>query len=172
MVKTKLVEDLQAFIEHSLENFILPVKPRKGDEEPVFRAPIVFKQRVPDSESATSKAPCALVQLTDGSDLQNAGDKLTSTATVRLVFMVYCEDEQEGAMNLLEVMERVRIDLLEMVFLNNQFMLDTTVGIETTIYNDNTAPFYIGEMVTTWQVPPVKRKVTFYGEEKFITGRS
>lgn len=161
MTRTQLIEDLKAFVENSLKDFILPTKLKKGDLEQKFRSPVVFKQRVPDSSSATDKAPCVLLQLTDGSDVQNSGDKLASTAHVRIVFMIYCNDEQEGAMSLLEVMERLRIDLLKTVFLNNQYVLDTTAGVETHVYNDDTAPFYIGEMSTTWQMPPVKREVSF-----------
>lgn len=161
MTKTQLIEDLKVFIEDSLKDFVLPTKLKKGETEQQYRHPVVFKQRVPDSQSATDKAPCVLLQLTGSSDAQSPGDKLTSTAEVRIVFMVYCKDEQEGGMTLLEVMERVRIDLLQMIFLNNQYMLDTTAGIATTVYNDDTAPFYIGEMSTTWQMPPVRRKVNF-----------
>lgn len=161
MTRTQLIEDLKVLIEDTLKDFILPTKLKKGDAEQEFRAPIVYKQRVPDSKSATDKAPCVLLQLTDGDDIQNAGDQLRSTASIRIVFMIYDKEEQEGAMALLEVMERVRIRLLELIHLNNQYALDVTAGLSTTVYNDDTAPFYIGEMITTWQMPPVKRKAIF-----------
>lgn len=161
MTRTQLIEDLKVFIEDALKDFILPTKLQKGDSEQKFRAPYVFKQRVPDSNSATDKAPCVLLQLTNADDIQNAGDQLRSTASVRIVFMIYNKDEQEGGMALLEVMERVRIALLQLIHLNNQYALDVTAGVSTSIYNDDTAPFYVGEMITTWQMPPVKRKVIF-----------
>lgn len=164
MTRTQLIEDLKVFTEDVLKDFILPTKLQKGDTEPRFRAPVVYKMRVPDSDSTADKAPCVLLQLTEGTDIQPEGEKLSSTAGVRIVFMVYCKDEQEGGMMLLEVMEMVRIELLRMIYLNNQFMLNTKSGIETSIYADNTAPYYVGEMNTTWIMPPVKREVNFnYG---------
>ena len=163
MTRTQLIEDLKVFIEDTVKDFILPTKLKKGDAEQALRSPVVFKQRVPDSRSATDKAPCILLQLTNATDSQAEGNKAESSAIVRIVFMIYCNDEQEGGMALLEVMERVRIALLKIIYLNNQYMLDLSNGMETNVYNDDTAPFYIGEMITTWHMPPVKREVNFNG---------
>lgn len=159
MTRTQLIEDLKVFTEDALKDFVLPVKPTKADQNPDPRSPVVFKMRVPDTDPNAEKAPCVLLQVTEGSDIQPEGEKLSSTAGVRIVFMVYCKDEQEGGMMLLEVMERFRIELLKKVYLNNQFMLNTKAGMDTSIYSDNTAPYYVGEINTTWIMPAVQREV-------------
>ena len=66
-------------------------------------------------------------------------------------------------MHLLNVMERLRIALLEQVVIGKQFRLDLKEGLESLAYPDDasssTAPYYLGEMVSQWKLPPVGRKV-------------
>jgi hypothetical protein len=74
---------------------------------------------------------------------------------------VYCRDEQEGALNLLNLMERLQIELERAVVIGGQFRLDLQdEGIETLVYPDNTAPYFIGEMSTTWISRAARREVT------------
>ena len=80
------------------------------------------------------------------------------SAVVRSIFCVYCNDEQEGALHLLNLMERLRIRLLQDVVIGGQFELDLEAGIEVLIYPENTAPYFAGEMSTTWKMPSVERK--------------
>ena len=57
-------------------------------------------------------------------------------------------------------MERFRIPLLRNPWIaNGQFELDLQDGVESMIYPDDTAPYFVGEMMTTWRMPPVKREV-------------
>lgn len=53
---------------------------------------------------------------------------------MRSIFCVYCNDEQEGALHLLNLMERLRIRLLQDVVIGGQFELDLEAGIEVLIY--------------------------------------
>ncbi len=78
---------------------------------------------------------------------------------VRLIFSVYNDDEQEGALSLLNIMETVRIALLKSTALGDMFCLNRKEGVETLIYPDNTAPYFVGEMMTVWQLPPVEQDV-------------
>lgn len=78
---------------------------------------------------------------------------------VRSIFAVYNDDEQEGGLMLLNLMERLRIRLLREVVIGRRFQLDLEAGLETFIYPDDTAPYYAGEMTTTWRVPGVEREV-------------
>ena len=71
----------------------------------------------------------------------------------------YNDDEQEGGLMLLNLMERLRIRLLREVVIGRRFQLDLESGLETFIYPDDTAPYYAGEMTTTWRVPGVEREV-------------
>lgn len=60
---------------------------------------------------------------------------------------------------LLNLMERFRIGLLKRVVIGGQFELDLQAGMESLIYPEDTAPYYAGEMVSIWKLPPIKREV-------------
>ena len=94
-----------------------------------------------------------------GKDSQQPAQKEESAAVVRSIFCVYNEDEQEGALMLLNLMERLRIELLKKGVVGNQFALNMEMGIEYLIYPDDTAPFYAGEMISNWLLPSVEREV-------------
>ena len=93
-------------------------------------------------------------------ELETAGAALAAETgvPVRTLFCVYSEDEQEGGLNLLNLMERIRISLMENPILDRQFRLDDEGGIEQLVYPDDTAPFFLGEMMTVWKMPPVRRE--------------
>ena len=84
-----------------------------------------------------------------------------SLCAIRTVFCVYSDDEQEGAMHLLNLMERMRIAMLKSRILDNRFLLDMETGVEMLIWPEDTAPYYAGEMSHTWEVPTIKKEVMF-----------
>lgn len=157
------VDFLNCFAEFSsdaVSELRLPVKMQADDEaEPVPRAPCVYKMRLPDSHKATKKAPYLLHQFITGKDQQLPGSNTESTATVRTVFCVYCEDEQEGAMLLLRVMERLRIAILRTRTVASRYCLDMEAALECLCYPDDTAPYFAGEMVSVWRLPAVEMEV-------------
>ena len=117
--------------------------------------------RLPDSKSAAKKSPYVLIQLITTSDEQTKGEQDDSYAVLRIIFCTYNQDEQEGSLQLLNLASRVRINLLKtcVVGPNNEFWLDKTEKLEFMPYPDDTAPYYAGEMIGTWHIPPVKREV-------------
>ena len=143
----------------------MPTKMQKGDTEQKYRAADVYLMRLPDSNSATKKAPYILHQVITGKDTQPSGNLPESSVTVRSIFCVYNdneeEGEEEGGMMLLNLMETLRVDLMRQVVIGRQFELDLEAGIETLVYPEDTAPFYAGEMITTWSLPAVEREVSF-----------
>lgn len=162
MSKVILLERLKEFTEDVTGEILLPVAHQKGDPEPPPpRVAQVFLARVPDGKASKKKAPYILHQVIAGRDEQTEEPRPSSSAVVRTVFCVYHPDEQQGGMALLALMEQLRIAFLERPILGAQFTLDTQAGIETVIYSDegehSTAPYYLGEMMTTWHLPPVKR---------------
>ncbi len=161
MNKTELLDVLQEFTTNTVAQLILPVKAQKNNPDPEPRAATVYKMRLPDSTSATMKAPYILHQVITGSDKQPAGQDVDSRATIRSVFVVYGDDESEGALHLLNLMERFRIELLKTVVLNSRYELDLEEGVDMMIYPDDTAPYFMGEMVTVWKLPPVRREVVY-----------
>lgn len=161
MTKVVLLKRLKEFTEEATNDLLLPVAMQKGDaEEPKPRAAEVFRTRLPDSSAAKKKAPYILHQIITGKDSQTPGQHPTSTATVRTIFCVYHPDEEEGGLALLNLMERLRIALLEEVVIGKQFTLDREAGLESLVYPEDTAPYYAGEMISTWKLPPIERKVS------------
>lgn len=158
MSKVILLEQLKEFSEGVTRDIILPVAQQKEDKEPPKpRAAEVFCARLPDSKAAKKKAPYMLHQILTGKDAQTAGQMVNSLATVRTIFCVHHPDEQQGGLALLTLMEQLRISLLERVVIGAQFRLDLEAGIETLVYPEDSAPYYAGEMITVWHLPPVRR---------------
>lgn len=159
MTRVVLLEQLKEFSKAATVDLIMPVSMQKGDTEQKFRAADVYLMRLPDSKAAQKKAPYILHQFITGADSQPQGERDSSTAKVRTIFCVYNDDEQEGALMLLNLMERVRIGILKKIVIGNQFTLDKEAGLECLVYPDDTAPYYCGEMVSNWIMPSVEREV-------------
>lgn len=158
MTNITLLEQLKLFTEETIKDIILPVRLQKGDTEQQMRAADVHLMRLPDSTAATKKAPYIIHQLVTSKDTQPAGRQESGSSVVRSVFCVYCENEQEGALNLLNLMDRLRIRLLQQVIIGQQYQLDMEAGVEMLIYPEDSAPYYAGEMSTTWKMPSVERE--------------
>lgn len=159
MTKAVLLDLLADFTKQSTKDLIMPTKMQKGDTEQKFRAADIHKMRLPDSASATKKAPYIIHQVVTGKDIQRPQNRPSAGTLIRSIFCVYNDNEEEGGLMLLNLMERVRIELLKSVYLGNQFELDLEAGLETLIYTDDTAPYYAGEMISTWKLPAVEREV-------------
>lgn len=163
MTRVELINALAEFVTDAVKDFRLPVSVQKGDDEAACedRAPKVHKMRLPDGTSYKKYAPYVIVQYVSGKDVQPNVKKPDGEASafVRLIFCVYDENEEKGSMTLLNVMERVRIALLRKVRIGGQFLLDAADGgLEHVVYNDDTAPYYGGEIVGTFYAPPIERE--------------
>lgn len=159
MTKTDLLNVLTDVTKEVTANLIMPVRIQKKDEVQMFRAADVHKMRLPDSSAAQKKAPYIIHQIITSKDSQVSGQLVRSSATVRSIFCVYNENEEEGGLVLLNLMERLRIALLKRVVIGDRFQLDLEVGLESLIYPDDSAPYYTGEMSSTWKIPAIKREV-------------
>jgi hypothetical protein len=163
MTRAILLDRLKEFTEQAISGLLLPTKKERGENKIECRPADVYKMRLPDSNAAKKKAPYIIHQVITGKDRQKSGSLCESETTIRSIFCVYGEDEQEGALLLLNLMERLRIELLKKIIIAGQFqlLLDDS-GIETLIYpDDNTAPFFAGEMVSRWRLPAVEREVSY-----------
>lgn len=154
-----LLEQFRDFTKSATADIILPVCMQRGDTEQEYRAADNYLMRLTDSSAAKKKAPYIIHQIVTGKDGQPKGEKEYARASTRSIFCVYNDDEQEGALALLNLMERVRICLLKQVVIGHQFELDLEAGLETFVYTEDTAPFYAGEMMGTWKLPAIKREV-------------
>lgn len=173
MTKITLLEQLKAFSEERTGDLLLPVQPTEEDENPPDRAAAVYIPCLPELRSYDRKAPFTTHEIVTSKDVAvqrpGGGKFMQSTAVVRTCFCVYHKNEQEGKLALLTLMERTRIALLEEVVIGKQFKLDLDAGVETLVYPGNpnqtaVSPFYLGEMITTWHLPIIERKVP-HGKE-------
>lgn len=169
--KVGLLYALKAFTEQETGDILLPVKCQSKDgKEPEPRPAAVFTARLPDMASYEKKTPFILHQVVTGEDaIKNVNKgtgmqirrELESLCVVRSVFCVYNRNEEEGGMALLNLMEEMRVAVQLSPVLNNLFELDLDEGVSQMIYPETgergTAPYYLGEMVTVWKMPPVKR---------------
>ena len=143
--------------EEVTKDLLLPTRPQKGNDSEE-RAIAIYSQRLPDSESATKKAPYKLNSVLSGTFGRDPGEDPEDRVIIRSVICVYGPDGETGAMNLLNVMERIRIDYEKNPILDKTFELDLSKRIQTLVYPDDTAPYYMGEMITEWILPFVERE--------------
>lgn len=163
MTKVEMLERLKTYTSEVIRDILLPVRRQKDDkEDPEPRAADIYLMRLKKSTDAQKTAPYIIHQVITGKDYQPEGEQETALAVVRSIFCVYNDDEQEGALALLGLMERLRISLLEDVVIAKRFQLSLQDGLEILIYPDDTAPYYSGEMISTWQLPEITRKVDLY----------
>jgi hypothetical protein len=167
MTRIALLEELRGETVKAVKDLLLPVRRQKEDAQPPpNRAAAVYLMRLPDSTAAQKKAPYIIHQVITGKDVQPEGLREQATAVVRSIFCVYHDDEEEGGLALLTLMERQRIHLLKNIVIRKRFQIDVHTGIETLIYPDDTAPYYTGEMISAWTLPRVEREVQFYGKDQ------
>lgn len=168
MTKVQLAEDLKLFCESATKDMIFPLEVQQGDTEQKSRAPAVYKNRLPRSKEYRRYAPYIIVQVGDSHHVQKEGDKPRYRVTVRFIYCVYCEDEQDGATMLLNLMDRIEQKLLKSVQIGKHFLLDVHEPLESLPYIDDTAPFFAGETVCTFMLPAIEREVNFNGFKKGI----
>ena len=154
-----LLEAVKRFTEDATGELMMPVRIQRAGEEQTYRAAEVFLMRLPDSKSVFKKAPYILHQLITAQDRQPPGQRPVSTALVRSIFCVYNDDEQEGGLMLLNLMERLRIALERKIVIEKRYKLLLDPAMEALVYTEDTAPYYAGEMVSTWKIPAIEREV-------------
>lgn len=159
MTRVMLLDDLTAFCEDAVKNMKFPLEVQQGDTEQIYREPAVYKMRLPHSKDARKYAPYIIVQVINSTHTQKAGDKPRYMVPVRFIFCVYCKDEQDGSIMLLNVMDRVQEKLLKSVQVGKRFLLNIHEPLESIIYSADTAPFFAGEMMGTFVLPATEREV-------------
>lgn len=160
MDAVNFLDAFKAYTDDVYKDLLLPQAPQESDPKPPLCIPRVYKMRLDNSLDAKRKAPYVIHTIITSKDQQPAGQIVDATMQVRSIFCAYCRDEQEGALYLLRMIERLRLRLLEDQLIgDNRYALDLQEGLEYLIYPDDTAPFYAGEMVSTWHRPRVQRRI-------------
>ena len=159
MDRVNLLKCLKERMEEDIKDLLLPVRVQKGDTEVEPRPATVYNGRLPDMNSTSKKAPYILNSILVSRFRQSPGQQPESLVSVRTVYCVYDADENEGALLLLNLMERIRISLQKNPLLDDRYELNMEDdGITDVVYPDDTAPYYMAEMVTEWVLPNVERE--------------
>ena len=179
MTPVVLLAELKKFIEENTKDIILSVRPVKNKTLPephtrgkpaapskdaiTARAPEVHLMRLPDKDAETQRIPYILLQFLTGKDEHIPTEQPDSECNIRIIVATYSEDGGEGAGDLLNVITRIRVALLKAGEVGHQFLLRKP--LESVIYPDETNPYYLGEMLTIWEMPIIEREVNNYGNE-------
>lgn len=159
MTPIMLMQALQGFVEKETEDMRLTTRVKRNGTEPAERKPNVYIGELPEPEGGEKLAPYILLKLLTGKHERNPGED-ENKCMVRIIFVTYSEDPQERYIQLLNVISRVQFRLLEETVIDGRFTLQSPV--EMIIYEDDTGAYKIGEIMTTWELPVVKRKVDLY----------
>lgn len=159
MTPINLIDALKEFIQEQVKDIFLSVRTKGENATPQSRAAEVHKMRLPDKEAETKLVPYILLQFLTGKDAQEAGKDPESECRVRIVVATYSEDGGVGAYDVLNVITRIRVALLKTGIIAEQFLLKLESPLEYIVYTEDTAPYYLGEMITTWELPTIEREV-------------
>ncbi|QWU15680.1 hypothetical protein SAMN04487895_12725 [Paenibacillus sophorae] len=88
--------------------------------------------------------------------VEGQGDDKGANAQVKLLFGTQSEDDA-GFIDLLNLMERVRILLLRQRIIDNKFQIDP--NWKWKFYEQQPLPEWVGEVVTTWDLPQIRQEV-------------
>lgn len=149
MTSVVLLEQLKAFTEKIMADMILPVAMQQGDTEQAYRAPEVYLMRLPDSRAAKKKAPYIIHRVIPLETEQQPGSEERTVVSVRSIFCCYNPDEQECKVGAVGADGKPRY----------QFTLDISPDhkLESIPYDEESKPYYAGEMITYWKLPTVQQ---------------
>jgi hypothetical protein len=163
MTALELLDVLAEFVRENTKNIILETEgkvinddEREPDGE---RAAFVYKMRLPDENAVLANIPYILLQVLTGSDTQDEGEQPNAGCKIRIVVVTYSADYSKGKIDVLNIIERLRIALLRKQVIGGKFQIK--MPLERVIYPDDQAPYFDGEMMTNWFLPTIYREVTY-----------
>lgn len=176
MTPVELVGALKSFIQDATKDLLLEVKKTekrdksgleeykettkniKEEKSAEYRPVAVYAGKLPGKKSEYEYVPYALIRLLTGADEQKVGEQQDSSCVVRIIFVIYASDPENGYIDMLNLITDIRTKLLKVRELANCFRL--TLPFEYAIYEDETTGNYtIGDMVMTWEMPGIHQEV-------------
>ena len=160
MNRVMLLEALKVRQTEDLKDLLMPTVPKK-DKPSVLRTVEIFKGKLPDRKSETEKAPYIVNGVLNSNFFRNPGEEPTGLVTIRSTMCIYNENNEEGSLMILNLLERLRISYLKNPIVDGVFelMFDEEHPIQDLVYPDETMPFFMADQVTVWKLPPVEREV-------------
>ena len=159
MTRNEFLDELKDFMEDVFADTLLPTKIQNIRETASYRPPDIYSMRLPDSKSATKKVPYIINRIVTSQSIGKPGEPRDRTCVVDSIFAVYSEDEMEGSRMLLQLFDRLEFNLIQAGGVGNTFELIRSEPIDILIYPEDTAPYYMGEMITTWRLPPIEQEM-------------
>lgn len=158
MTPVMLMQALQGFIERETADLKMQARVKRNSGEKAERPPGVYIGELPEPEGTEKLAPYVLMKFLTGKHERNPGED-ENKCMVRIVCVAYSEDPQERYIQVLNLLSRIEFRLLEETVIDSRFTLQSP--LEMIVYEDDTEPYKIGEMVTTWELPAISRKIEF-----------
>lgn len=152
MTPVILLEELKKFVEESTKNILLETKNNAKN-----RIPKVIVGNLSRKEAEINDVPYIVLKFLTGQDLQEAGTPTEAKAKIRILVVTYSEDRSKGYIDALNVITRIRVDLLMKRVVGKCFKLD--LPIEYIVYEEDISPYTIAEMVCNFDIPPIEQEV-------------
>lgn len=159
VILENLLDDLKVFIEEDLKDYRLPVKQGERKDQPLERPVEVSSMVMPDPDDDHERVPYIMLQLLNGKDERADSGQMKSQVNVRIVITIFNRDKQEGRLQILHIIQKLRADLLRKGIVGRSF--EVLWPLEYLIYPDETEWNHLGEMSVMFSVPPVEREVPF-----------
>lgn len=138
MTITLLIMAIQKFLKEQLADDMLPVPP-------------VLLGYLPQSNAGNTGYPVIKIRPAEGE-----GDSGQGQIQIKLQFGAQSEDDT-GLIDMLNLMERVRILLLRKRVLEQQFVMDANWKMK--LNEEHPAADWGGELTTTWVLPQIRPEV-------------
>lgn len=138
MTITLLIMAIQKFLKEQLADDMLPVPP-------------VLLGYLPQSNAGNLEYPVIMIRPDEGE-----GDSGQGQIQIKLQFGAQSEDDT-GLIDLLNLMERVRILLMRKRVLDQQFVMDASWKMK--LNEEHPAAVWGGELTTTWVLPQIRPEV-------------
>ena len=161
MTPLELLDALKAYIEREIKDLILPTRVDRRKGETPERPAEVHTMALPTKKAEVERIPYVLLQFLTGKDEQEPGEYPESSCKVRIVAATYSEDKAEGSLCLLNLLTRIRTAFLRDGSIQDRYLLK--MPLEMIIYPDNTAPYYLGEIMSEWTLPTINTECGLAG---------
>lgn len=155
MTPLELLGALERYCKEITKDMRLVARVEENGTQAAECPPKVFIGNLPDKKAERKAAPYILLKLLTGKD-----DNEESICRVRIICVTFSEDKQENYIQCLNLVTKIKTKLLEDVVIENRFSCQKPV--EFIIYDDDLEVYQIGEIMTIWEMPKVKRDVSKY----------
>ncbi|MCM1275462.1 MAG: hypothetical protein NC299_08855 [Lachnospiraceae bacterium] len=172
MTIVALMDALRTLCLNELKGMTFQAAVQKGDTEEVYKEPHGYLMRLPEVENTEKLAPYFIIQPGKSQHIQKSGDEPRFFVPIRMVFCHYCEDNERGEVELMNIMERIQIRLLKDVTFGGAFMLNVHEPVEIEPYYEELGQYHAGELRCTFVLPAIYREVEGFGKKDGIRKRS